>query len=160
MGKIVSDEKEYYSLVQSGLQPMNLTQIKKSEVVSKKGSIFSMMPGGLINSMNAEELKDLIAYFVSGGDHKHKVFRSTKKLAIELIRAVYGQEGNPKKQMGVQSIIQNKINQREYEFVMNNQIAGKDPANGVVKTLELTYKLNGQTHTKKVRENQTLSFFE
>jgi hypothetical protein len=117
-----------------------------------------MMPGGLINSMNADELKDLIAYFVSAGDPKHKVFRSTKKLAIELIRAVYGQEGNPKKQMGVQSIIQNKINQREYEFVMNNQIAGADPANGVVKVLELSYKLDGKTFTKKVRENQIVSF--
>ena len=38
-----------------------------------------MMPGGLINSMNADELKDLIAYFVSAGDPKHKVFRSTKE---------------------------------------------------------------------------------
>ena len=62
--------------------------------------------------------------------------------------------------MGVQSIIQNKINQREYEFVMNNQIAGADPANGVVKVLELSYKLNGKTYTKKVRENQTLSFID
>jgi hypothetical protein len=102
----------------------------------------------------------LIAYFVSAGDPKHKVFRSTKKLAIELIRAVYGQEGNPEKQMGVQSIIQNKINQREYEFVMNNQVAGADPANGVVKFLELSYKLNGKTYTKKVRENQILSFID
>ena len=160
IGKIVTAEKDHYSLVQSGLQPLNLTEIEKSKVASKKGSKISMMPGGLINSMNANELKDLIAYFVSAGDPKHKIFRSTKKLAIELINAVYGQEGNPEKQIGVQSIIQNKINQREYEFVMNNQVAGKDPANGVAKILELTYKLDGKTHTKKIRENQTLSFFE
>ena len=160
IGKIVSEEKDHYSLVQSGLQPLNLTAIEKSKVVSKKGSKISMMPGGLINSMNAKEFKDLIAYFVSAGDPKHKVFRSTKKLAIELINAVYGEEGNPKKQIGVKSIIQNKINQMEYEFVMNNEVAGKDPANGVVKILELTYKLDGKTHTKKIRENQSLSFFE
>ena len=160
IGKIVSEEKDHYSLVQSGLQPMTFTKVEISKVASKKGSKISMMPGGLINSMNADELKDLIAYFISAGDPKHKVFRSTKKLAIELIRAVYGQEGNPEKQMMVQSIIQNKINQREYEFVMNNQIAGADPANGVVKVLELSYKLNGKTYTKKVRENQTLSFID
>ena len=160
IGKIVSEEKDHYSLVQSGLQPMTFTKVEISKVASKKGSKISMMPGGLINSMNADELKDLIAYFVSAGDPKHKVFRSTKELAIELIRAVYGQEGNPEKQMEVQSIIQNKINQREYEFVMNNQIAGADPANGVVKVLELSYKLNGKTYTKKVRENQTLSFID
>jgi putative heme-binding domain-containing protein len=160
IGKIVSEEKGHYSLVQSGLQPMTFTKVEISKVVSKKGSKISMMPGGLINSMNADELKDLIAYFVSAGDPKHKVFRSTKKLAIELIRAVYGQEGNPEKQMGVQAIIQNKINQREYEFVMNNQVAGADPASGVVKVLDLSYKLNGKTYTKKVRENQVLSFLD
>jgi hypothetical protein len=160
IGKIVSEEKDHYSLVQSGLQPLTFTKIDKSKVASKKGSKISMMPGGLINSMNADELKDLIAYFVSAGDPKHKVYRSTKKLAIEVIRAVYGQEGNPDKQMDVQSIIQNKINQREYIFVMNNEIAGADPANGVVKVLELSYKLNGKTYTKKVRENQTHSFID
>jgi putative heme-binding domain-containing protein len=160
IGKIVSEEKDHYSLVQSGLQPLTFTKIDKSKVASQKGSKISMMPGGLINSMNADELKDLIAYFISAGDPKHKVYRSTKKLAIEVIRAVYGQEGNPDKQMDVQSIIQNKINQREYIFVMNNEIAGADPANGVVKVLELSYKLSGKTYTKKVRENQTHSFID
>ena len=47
-----------------------------------------MMSGGLINSMNAEEVKDLIAYFVSGGDPRHKVYRSGKNLKIELISAM------------------------------------------------------------------------
>jgi hypothetical protein len=60
-----------------------------------------MMPGGLINSMNANEVKDLVAYFVSGGDRKHKVYRSGKKLEIELVSALYGEDGNPKKQMDV-----------------------------------------------------------
>ncbi len=80
MGKIVTDSEDEYSLVQSGLEPLKLTQVKKFEVESKKASKLSMMPGGLINSMNAEELKDLMAYFVSGGDRKHKVFRPLKKL--------------------------------------------------------------------------------
>jgi len=68
IGKIVSEDKDHYSLVQSGLQPLNLTEIEKSKVASQKGSKISMMPGGLINSMNANELKDLIAYFVSAGE--------------------------------------------------------------------------------------------
>ncbi|GEM_PF-3528226 len=33
-----------------------------------------MMPGSLINLMNAVELKELMAYFVSGGDRKGKFF--------------------------------------------------------------------------------------
>ena len=87
------------------LDELLLSQVKKLEVESKKASKLSMMPGGLINSMNAEELKDLMAYFVSGGDRKHKVFQSLKKLKIELISALYGQDGNPKRQIDIKSKI-------------------------------------------------------
>ena len=158
IGKIVSEEDGYYSLVQSGLQPLTLTKVEKSKVASKKGSKLSMMPGGLINSMNAEELKDLFAYFVSTGDRKHKIFRPIKKLAIEIVRAVYGQEGNPKKQIDLKSALQKKVDSMSYEFEMTNHLAGKDPAGGVVKTLDLEYKVDGKTIKKKIRENQLVSF--
>jgi len=65
-------------------------------VASQKGPKISMMPGGLINSMNADELKDLIAYFVSAGDPKHKVFRSTKKLALKLFVRFTDKKETPK----------------------------------------------------------------
>jgi putative heme-binding domain-containing protein len=35
----------------------------------------SLMPPGTIYPMNADELKDLVAYLVSGGDKKHQVFK-------------------------------------------------------------------------------------
>jgi len=73
VGRIVADEKESYSLVQSGLEPLKLTKVKKSNVVSKKPSKVSMMPPALIHPMNADELKDLIAYFVSQGNRRHPV---------------------------------------------------------------------------------------
>jgi hypothetical protein len=145
-------------VVQSGLDPLNLTKVEKSNVASKQASKLSMMPGGLINSMNAEEMKNLIAYFISGGDPKHKVFKHLKKLNIQLVRALYGEEGNPKRQMDVKSIIQKKLDSMNYDFAMTNQLAGKDPAGGVVKTLELEYKLDGKTIKKKFRENQLVSF--
>ena len=37
IGKIVSEEKDHYSLVQSGLQPMTFTKVEISKVASKKG---------------------------------------------------------------------------------------------------------------------------
>ena len=119
-----------------------------------------MMPGGLINSMNAEELKDLFAYFVSTGDRKHKIFRPIKKLAIEIVKAVYGQEGNPKKQVDVSVALKKQVKDFEYVFPMTNTLAGKDPANGVKKTLELIYKLNGKTFSKKIAEGQNVSFID
>lgn len=160
LGRVVAEENDEYSLVQSGLEPLKLTKIKKAKVASKEGSKLSMMPGGLINSMNAEELKDLIAYFVSAGDRKHKVFRSLKKLKIELISALYGEDGNPKRQMDVRKVIQKQIDGMLYDFAMSNKLAGKDPAGGVVKVLNLKYKLNGKVYSKKVRENQTFSFVD
>ena len=160
MGKIISHEDDHISVVQSGLDPLNLTKIDKSEVASKKASKISMMPGGLINSMNAEELKNLMAYFVSGGDPKHKIFRPLKKLQIELIRAIYGEDGNPKRQMDVRGVIQNQLDNWQYDFAMTNKLAGKDPAGGTVKVLDLEYKLNGKTYSKKIRENGNISFWD
>ena len=152
--------RDRYNIVKSALEPLKLTQVQKSKVESKKGSKFSMIPGGLINSMNAEELKDLIAYFVSGGDRKHKVFRSLKKLKVELISALYGQAGNPERQLDVKNKIQKQLDEMQYDFTITNKLAGKDPAGGVLKTLDLKYKLNGKIYSKKIRENGTVSFIE
>ena len=63
-----------------------------------------MMPGGLINSMNAEEMKNLIAYFVSGGDPNHKVFKYAKKLNIQLVRALYGDRRKSQKTNGCRNL--------------------------------------------------------
>ena len=118
------------------------------------------MSGGLINSMNAEEVKDLIAYFVSGGDRRHKVYRSGKKLEIELVSALYGEDGNPKKQMDVRKVIQKQLDAWQYDFAITNKLVGKDPAGGIFKVLHLTYKHKGKTVTKKIKENAIVSFYE
>jgi hypothetical protein len=33
------------------------------------------MPAGLINQLNGEELKDLVAYLMSGGTETHEVYK-------------------------------------------------------------------------------------
>ena len=155
LGRIVIDDKDEYGLVQSGLEPLKIKKVKKSEVASKKGSKISMMPGGLINSMNEEEVKDLIAYFVSGGDRKHKVYRSGKKLEIELISALYGEDGNPKKQMDVRKVIQKQLDAWQYDFAITNKLAGRDPAGGIFKVLHLTYKHKGRPSPRKSKRTES-----
>ncbi len=49
--------------------------IKKSEIDEMQPSPISQMPVGLVDSLNPEELKDLLAYLLSGGDQRHAVFR-------------------------------------------------------------------------------------
>ncbi|MBU61264.1 MAG: heme-binding protein [Opitutae bacterium] len=163
LGRIVVDEKDAYSLVQSGLEPLKLKKVSKAGVASKKASKLSMMPPGLANSMNADELKDLVAYFVSQGNNRHPVYKrpkSTKKLDIEIISAIYGEEGNSKRSMDVGKKIQQYFDAREYEFEISNTFAGRDPAGGTVKVLLLKYKFNGKTISKKIREGGLVSFYE
>jgi cytochrome c1 len=39
----------------------------------------SQMPPGLINALNEEELKDLIAYLKSGGDEEDEMFEEAEE---------------------------------------------------------------------------------
>ena len=163
MGRIVFTEKGEYALVQSGFEPLKLKKVKQADVVSKKPSKLSMMPGALINTMNADELKDLVAYFVSGGNPQHPVYRKPKpykKLDIELISAVYGVPGDSKRQMDVSLIIKQHLDARDYDFAMTNTVAGRDPASGTKKVLLLKYKLNGKLLEKTVPENGIVPFNE
>jgi hypothetical protein len=163
MGRIVIDEKDSYSLVQSGFEPLKLKKVKKADVASKKGSKLSMMPPALINSMNADELKDLIAYFVSQGNYRHPVYKRpkpTKKLGIEITTAIYGVEGNAQRSMDVSKTIKQYLDAREYEFEITNTFTGRDPAPGIPKVLLLKYNFNGKTFSKKIKENGLVSFYE
>ena len=157
------DDKDSYSLVQSGLEPLKLKKVKKADVASKKSSKLSMMPPGLVNMMNADELKDLIAYFVSQGNNRHPVYKRpkpTKKLDIEIISAIYGVEGNAKKSMDLSKTIKQYMDAREYEFNITNTFAGRDPAPSIKKVLILKYKFNGKTISKTIREGGLVSFYE
>jgi putative heme-binding domain-containing protein len=165
LGQVVTDTDTEYGVVTSGFEPLKVTKVAKSKVASKTASKLSMMPPGLINTMNAEELKDLMAYFVSGGNHRHAVYKKpkvpkkrAKPLNVQLISATYGVKGDAKKQMDVKSIIQKRLDARVYDFTISNDMVGKDPAPGVVKTLEMTYKIDGKTVTKTVGENREVSF--
>ena len=43
---------------------------------------------------------------------------------------------------------------------MTNQVAGRDPAPGTVKILELKYKLDGKTFERTIRENDVVPFLD
>ncbi|MDF1863020.1 MAG: DUF1080 domain-containing protein [Verrucomicrobiales bacterium] len=51
------------------------TEVSKSDVKGVKQLPISQMPPGLINMINPEELRDLMAYLMSGGDKESKVYR-------------------------------------------------------------------------------------
>ena len=164
-GRIASEDDGEVAVMTSGVTPDKLTRFKVDDIESRKLSKTSMMPTKLIDGMNAEELKDLIAYFVSQGDPKHAVYKrpktvnmSVKKRNIELISAIYGAPDTSEKSMDVRKVLQRQLDLRDYNFAISNNLVGRDPAPGIVKTLTLKYTIDGKTTTKTVRENQMIEW--
>jgi hypothetical protein len=77
-------------------------------------------------------------------------------LNIELIRAVYGEAGNPKNQMNLLKKLQSYIDLRDYDVAITNVFAGRDPAPGTLKVLIIKYKINGKIVTKTIKENSSI----
>src|SRR5690606_31935947 len=76
LGKLLGEEDEYYLISQNPYDPLNSKKIQKSKVVSRTKSQVSVMPKGTINVLNAEELRDLLAYLVSGGNENNEVYKN------------------------------------------------------------------------------------
>lgn len=54
--------------------PDENTAVPVGQVKSRKAYPVSLMPAGLINGLNKEEILNLLAYLQSGGDPKHRAF--------------------------------------------------------------------------------------
>lgn len=75
MGKLANEESDKYIVSQNPFDPSALREIPKKDVKSKKVSDISIMMPGMINRLNEEELKDLMAYLMAGGNAEHELFK-------------------------------------------------------------------------------------
>ncbi len=57
--------------------------VSRDDVVSREHVEVSTMPPGLINPLNADELRDLVAYINSGGNPDHDIFKTEEELEEE-----------------------------------------------------------------------------
>lgn len=72
---VVRNDKE----VAVASNPFDLNQLTRAPADQVEGIEFSqisIMPPGTISGMNKDELMDLMAYLISGGDARHKAFKS------------------------------------------------------------------------------------
>jgi putative heme-binding domain-containing protein len=74
LGRVINEDANKYVVSQNPFAPDQLRQVSKKDVVSSKVSPVSIMMPGMINRLNPEELKDLLAYLMSGGNKDHKAF--------------------------------------------------------------------------------------
>lgn len=74
IGRITGDEGGILQLATNPAAPAQLADVRHSDITSRKPSPVSLMPPALINTMNQSEVLDLLAYLLSGGVEKGKMF--------------------------------------------------------------------------------------
>jgi putative heme-binding domain-containing protein len=78
LGRLIREDANTYYVSQNPFAPLQLREIPKKDVASKTLSKTSIMLKGLINRLNPDELRDLMAYLTSGGDENNAIFKTAK----------------------------------------------------------------------------------
>ncbi|WZO95955.1 GDSL-type esterase/lipase family protein [Isosphaeraceae bacterium EP7] len=74
-GLVVEETADAFKVVENPLAKATPLVVKKSDVVARKRLNTSIMPKGLLDTLNREEILDLIAYIVAKGDKAHPLFK-------------------------------------------------------------------------------------
>ncbi len=74
LGRLINENDKSYFISQNPFAPEALREVPKQDVASTKYSYISVMYPGLLNNMNEEEMKDLIAYLMAGGNEQHELY--------------------------------------------------------------------------------------
>jgi putative heme-binding domain-containing protein len=78
LGKLIrQDDKKYY-ISQNPFAADFIRELNKKDVARTRVSEISPMLPGMINRLNSEELKDLIAYLKAGGNKDNPVYTGKK----------------------------------------------------------------------------------
>ncbi|MDZ4288592.1 MAG: c-type cytochrome, partial [Prosthecobacter sp.] len=75
LGRIVVEENGKVFVMTNPFAPSEQLAINEADIKSKQTRKISMMPPSLINTLNQDELLNLLAYLVSGGNAQDKVFK-------------------------------------------------------------------------------------
>ena len=74
VGRIVNLAGDSFRVQTDMLKPSTLTAVDRKQIDEMFPSKTSMMPQGLLNTLNEEEFLDLMAYLLSRGDRSHSMF--------------------------------------------------------------------------------------
>jgi putative heme-binding domain-containing protein len=78
MGRLIRQDKDKYYISQNPFDTQTIKEVLKKNVVKTRVSEVSPMLPGMINGLNPDELKDLMAYLKAGGNPMHPVYASAK----------------------------------------------------------------------------------
>jgi putative heme-binding domain-containing protein len=74
VGRVIGEEKGQLLVMTNPFAPDATAKVPANEVVSRTDYAVSPMPPGLVNMLGEDELLDLLAYILSGGNPKDKAF--------------------------------------------------------------------------------------
>lgn len=75
LGRLIREDNDKYYISQNPFAPQQLREVLKKDVVATKVSDKSIMLNGLINRLNPDELKDLMAYLKAGGEEHNAIYQ-------------------------------------------------------------------------------------
>jgi hypothetical protein len=73
-GRVVNLSGRGMSIMTNMLEPDGQMNVERNDVEEILPSPISMMPTGLLDTFDKEEILDLFAYMQAGGDPEHEVF--------------------------------------------------------------------------------------
>ncbi len=79
VGRLISEEGDDYKISQNPYAPDVIRSIPKDQVTGTRMSTVSLMPLGTINRLGPDEVKDLLAYMIAGGDADNAIFASEEQ---------------------------------------------------------------------------------
>ena len=75
VGRVANLHEENLSIMTDMFDPNGFTAVKRADIVSIRPSTVSPMPEGLLNTVKEDEILDLVAFLLSAGDLKNKMFK-------------------------------------------------------------------------------------
>lgn len=73
-GKIMYEGEEDMAVAENVFDLTQTTMVKYADIAWSEESPYSLMPPGLINTSSEEDIVNLVAYLVSGGDPNNRMF--------------------------------------------------------------------------------------
>lgn len=74
VGRVANLNQQNLMIMTNMLDPQNFTVLSRDDIVAARPSPVSMMPGGLLDTLSAEEIADLLAYIRSGGNPQSAIY--------------------------------------------------------------------------------------
>jgi len=75
VGRVVGEENGELLVMANPFMPDEKVRVKTADITARRPYATSLMPAGLINSLNPEEIQDLLAYLLSGGNPQDPMFK-------------------------------------------------------------------------------------